>query len=128
MSAQARFNAARKVIYAKVVYAWGDNMLLVSFLLEFIATTIIATVITAVVAVVVPRLEFLVVPLVIVVAAIIVAKRITPVVPVAFAAFVGAEAFYKRSVGKLQLSCRKTGQLLLDGVVVHCFLMPVVVG
>jgi hypothetical protein len=102
---------------------------LVSFLFEFVAATIIAAVVIAViVAVVVPRLEFLVVPLVIVVIAIIIAKRISPVVSIAFATLVGAETLDKGSIGEFELSRRETGQLLLNGVVVNGLLMPVVVG
>src|ERR1700722_18117719 len=107
---------------------------LVSFLLEFVVAAVIVPVviavviITVIVRVVVPRLEFLVVPLVIIVTTVIAAKRISPVVPISFAAFVGTETLDKGGIGELELPCRQTGQLLLDGVVVDGLFMPVVVG
>ncbi len=104
-------------------------MRLVSFLFEFIAASAVTAIIAPVVAVVVPRLEFLVVPFVVVVivVTIIAAKRISPVVPVVSAALVGTEALHERSIGELQLSRRKSRQLLLNGVVVNRLFMPIVV-
>src|SRR3984957_17451383 len=109
-----------------------STLLLVSLLFEFVAATVIATIIAAVViavivAVVVPRLEFLVAPFIVVIA-VIVAKRIPPVVSVAFPTFVGTEALDKRSIGELQLPCREAGELLLNGVVVDGLFMPVIIG
>ena len=106
-------------------------MLLVSLLFEFVAATVVATVIAAVViavivAIIVPRLEFLVVPFIVVIT--VIAKRITPVVPVAFPAFIGSETLDKRRIGELQLPCREAGELLLNSVVMDGLFMPVIIG
>src|ERR1700722_13391014 len=121
-----------KSILPKSTLCQSSTRLLESFLFEFVAATVIVpvivpVVIAVIVAVIVPLLKFLIVPFVVVVTAVI-AKRISPVISIAFATLIGSETLDKGSIGEFELSRRETGQFLLDGVVVNGFLVPVVVG
>src|SRR5579872_707337 len=92
-----------------------------SFLFEFIAAPVVIPLVIAVAA---PLLELLV-PFV----AVIAAKGVAPVIPVACLTVVfRAEALHERCCGKLELTVGEIGQLSLDSVVMDGLLVPVVIG
>src|SRR5580692_12167711 len=98
---------------------------LVSFLFEFISAAVVVPVVVAVIA---ALLELLVPVLtVVLIVTAIVAARIGDIA-VGFPRFVRPETLDEGGIGEFQLIVGDLGQLGLDGVVMHRFFMPVIIG